>query len=70
MSNYTCQQFLAVAFASQAMLTALGSVQFVLNILYGRWLLGEKVNSRAISAAAVILPGNILAVAFASKNDP
>ncbi|GAB4819059.1 hypothetical protein N2152v2_006105 [Parachlorella kessleri] len=58
------------AFASQALLTALSSAQFVSNVVFAWWLHGEPVKLRVLLATAIIIAGNIVLVAFASKTDP
>lgn len=48
---------LAAAFASQALLTAIGSAQFVSNVLFARWLLHEQVRLRVVLATGIIIAG-------------
>ena len=58
------------AFASQSLLTGLGSVQFVSNLLFVVLVLKEKVPLRCILATFLIVAGNVLLVVFGSKTSP
>ncbi|KAL0026359.1 hypothetical protein WJX79_002848 [Trebouxia sp. C0005] len=62
--------FVARAFASQSLLTGLGSVQFVSNLLFVVLVLKEKVPLRCILATFLIVAGNVLLVVFGSKTSP
>lgn len=45
-------------------------MQFVCNVLFSRWLLDERARPRTLLATAIIVAGNVVLVAFASKRDP
>ena len=54
--------FSSFSFAKQSTLAALGSVQFVTNVIFGRTVLEAVVTTRIIFGTAVIVAGNILIV--------
>ncbi|DBA82041.1 TPA: hypothetical protein ACH3X1_007737 [Trebouxia sp. C0004] len=62
--------FVARAFASQSLLTGLGSVQFISNLVFVVLVLREKVPRRCILATFLIVAGNVLLVVFGSKTSP
>ena len=58
------------AFASQSLLTGLGSVQFISNLVFVVLVLREKVPLRCILATFFIVAGNVILVVFGSKTSP
>ena len=58
------------AFASQSLLTGLGSVQFISNLVFVVLVLREKVPLRCILATFLIVAGNVVLVVFGSKTSP
>ena len=58
------------AFASQSLLTGLGSVQFISNLVFVVLVLREKVPLRCILATFLIVAGNVILVVFGSKTSP
>ena len=58
------------AFASQALLTGLGSVQFISNLAFAVLVLRERVPRRCVAATALIVAGNVILVLFGSKTSP
>ena len=58
--------FVSFGFAAQSLLAALGSVQFVSNVVFARFVLGERVTWRVLGATALIVGGCILLVSFGS----
>ena len=57
-------------FASQSLLTGLGSVQFVSNLAFVMLVLKEKVPPRCVLATFFIVVGNIVLVVFGNKASP
>jgi magnesium transporter len=60
--------FVAFSFAAQSLLAALGSVQFVSNVLFASSLLGERITPRTLIGTGVVVLGNIITVLFASHS--
>ncbi len=58
--------FVSFAYAPQSMLAALGSVQFVSNVVFARFVLGEQITLRVIVATAIIVAGQVLIVVYSS----
>ena len=58
------------AFASQSLLTGLGSVQFISNLVFVVLVLREKVPLRCVLATFLIVAGNVILVVFGSKTSP
>eukprot|EP00246_Nothoceros_aenigmaticus_P017867 TRINITY_DN9033_c0_g1_i1.p1 TRINITY_DN9033_c0_g1~~TRINITY_DN9033_c0_g1_i1.p1 ORF type:complete len:425 (+),score=54.09 TRINITY_DN9033_c0_g1_i1:380-1654(+) len=56
--------FISFGYAAQSLLAALGSVQFVSNVGFAYWVLGESVNYSVILATIFIVVGNIFFVSF------
>lgn len=70
-TSYICNQSLVVAaFASQSLLTGLGSVQFISNLVFVVLVLKEKVPRRCVLATFLIVVGNIILIVFGSKESP
>jgi len=59
--------FAAFGFAPQSTLASLGSIQFVCNILFGKWLLEKVITWKMLLGASLAVGGTVLAVCFASK---
>jgi uncharacterized membrane protein len=59
--------FISFSFAAQSLLAALGSVQFVSNVLFSVTLLRERVTSRTLLATSLIVFGNFFIVGNSSK---
>jgi len=51
-----------------SLLASLGSVQFVSNVVFGKFVLGEKVYCRTWVATLVICVGNILIVFYSNRD--
>ncbi|KAL3151925.1 hypothetical protein ABBQ32_001054 [Trebouxia sp. C0010 RCD-2024] len=62
--------FVARGFASQSLLTGLGSVQFISNLVFVMLVLKEKVPPRCMLATLFIVVGNIVLVVFYNKDSP
>ena len=61
--------FISFSFAAQALLSAIGSAQFVSNVFFSSVLLGEAVTRRTVYATGAILIGNVLVVmSFAAQS--
>lgn len=58
--------FVSFAFASQSLLAALGSVQFVSNVVFASTINKEEPSRRIILSTTLILIGNVVAVVFAN----
>ena len=57
-------------FASQSLLTGLGSVQFISNLVFVMSVLKEKVPPRCMLATFFIVVGNVILVVFGNKDSP
>ncbi|KAL4426811.1 hypothetical protein ABPG77_006597 [Micractinium sp. CCAP 211/92] len=62
--------FASFAFAAQSLLSALGVVQFISNIVFGRFVNKEKVTKRVLLATAIVCCGCVLLVAFGNHESP
>jgi drug/metabolite transporter (DMT)-like permease len=60
--------FLSFGYAPQSLLSALGSIQFVSNVVFASFVLKEKVTLRVVVATCGIVAGCILLVIFSSKS--
>ena len=58
--------FMAFNYAAQSLLAALGSIQFVSNVLFTRFLLNQNLTTRSYFGTGVIILGDILTLTFAS----
>lgn len=58
--------FVSFAYAPQSMLAALGSVQFLSNVFFARFVLSEQVTLRVILATCIIIAGQVLIVVYSS----
>jgi hypothetical protein len=59
--------FASYAFAAQSMLASLESVQFVTNLLFGKFMLGAHVNQTMLAGTFLTVGGTVMAVQFSSK---
>ena len=60
--------FGSYAFAPQSMLASLESIQFVTNILFGKFLLKAKVTGKMYAGTALTVFGTVIAVLFSSSS--
>ena len=54
-------------FAAQSLLAALGSIQFVTNLFFAKFINKETITKKAMIATVIIIIGNIIIVLFGSK---
>ena len=59
--------FASYAFAAQSMLASLESIQFVTNLIFGKFMLKAHVTRRMIIGTVLTVVGTIVAVQFSSK---
>jgi hypothetical protein len=59
--------FVSYAFAAQSMLASLESVQFVTNLLFGKFMLRAKITRKMMYGTLLTVLGTIVAVQFSSK---
>lgn len=59
--------FASLSMADLSLLAALGSVQFVANVLFSRLLLGESASLTALAGTAAIVVGNCVVTHFAPQ---
>jgi hypothetical protein len=59
--------FASYAFAAQSMLASLESVQFVTNLLFGKFMLGAHVTQTMLAGTLLTVTGTVMAVQFSSK---
>jgi hypothetical protein len=59
--------FASYAFAAQSMLASLESVQFVTNLLFGKFMLGAHVTQTMLAGTFLTVMGTVMAVQFSSK---
>mmetsp|Transcript_11202 Transcript_11202/g.13680 ORF Transcript_11202/g.13680 Transcript_11202/m.13680 type:complete len:641 (-) Transcript_11202:269-2191(-) len=59
--------FGSYAFAAQSMLASLESIQFVTNLLFGKFMLGATVTKRMLFGTCLTVLGTLIAVQFSSK---
>ena len=60
--------FSSFAFAPQSMLASLESIQFVTNLIFGRFMLGADVTKTMLLGTCLTVAGTVLAVQFSSKS--
>ena len=60
----------AAGYAAQSLLAAIGSVQFVSNLVFAATVLKDTIPARIVLATALIVAGNLLLVVFGSKESP
>jgi len=59
--------FASYAFAAQSMLASLESIQFVTNLIFGKFMLGATVTQTMLAGTCLTVTGTVLAVQFSSK---
>jgi len=59
--------FASFGFAPQSTLASLESIQFVSNILFGKWLLNKTITQKMMVGTGLTVLGTVLAVCFSSK---
>lgn len=59
--------FVSLSMADLSLLAALGSVQFVCNVLFSRLLLGESASAMALAGTVAIVVGNCVVTHFAPQ---
>jgi len=59
--------FASYAFAAQSMLASLESIQFVTNLLFGKFMIGSKVTRQMYIGTGLTVSGTVVAVQFSSK---
>ncbi len=57
--------FSAFSFAAQSLLAALGAVQFLSNVIFSRYILGNLITRRVLLSTFAIVVGEVLVVSFA-----
>ncbi|KAH6823737.1 magnesium transporter [Perilla frutescens var. hirtella] len=62
--------FISFGYAAQSLLAALGSIQFVSNILFAYFVLNKTVAVKVLIATAFIVLGNVFLVAFGNHQSP
>lgn len=60
--------FLSLSMASQSLLATLGGVQFVSNLFFARFILGEIITRKGILASTVIVLGLTVAISFSDHS--
>ena len=60
--------FASYAFAAQSMLASLESIQFVTNLLFGKFMLGARVTRAMLAGTCLTVTGTVVAVQFSSKD--
>lgn len=58
--------FASFAFAAQSLLAALGTVQFVSNVFFAKFVLGEVLTVRIVVATMIIVGGLLMAILFSN----
>ncbi len=56
--------FVSFSYAPQSMLAALGSVQFLSNVFFARFVLSEQITPRVILATCIIIAGQVVIVVY------
>lgn len=59
--------FASYAYAAQSTLASLESIQFVTNLIFGKFMLGAKVTRNMLIGTCLTVSGTVLAVQFSSK---
>ena len=59
--------FASYAFAAQSLLASLESIQFVTNLIFGKFMLGANVTRTMLLGTALTVLGTVVAVQFSSK---
>ncbi len=60
--------FVSFGYAAQSLLASLGSVQFVTNVIFGKFVLSERVLYRTWLATLVIVVGNCMIVYYSNRD--
>ncbi|GFR43906.1 hypothetical protein Agub_g5040, partial [Astrephomene gubernaculifera] len=60
--------FVSFGFAAQSLLAALGSIQFVSNVIFASFVLHERINRMILIATTCIVGGCILLVVFGNQS--
>lgn len=60
--------FASFAFAAQSLLAALGTVQFISNVFFAKFILKEELTTRIIAATATIIVGLTMAIIFSNHS--
>eukprot|EP00884_Botryococcus_braunii_P007041 jgi/Botrbrau1/16338/Bobra.0345s0002.1 len=60
--------FVSFGFAAQSLLAALGSVQFISNVIFASLVLHEQVTKKILGGTALIVVGCILLVSFGNHD--
>mmetsp|Transcript_10913 Transcript_10913/g.11332 ORF Transcript_10913/g.11332 Transcript_10913/m.11332 type:complete len:497 (-) Transcript_10913:237-1727(-) len=60
--------FASFAFAAQSLLAALGTVQFISNVFFAKFILGEVLTPRIIIATGIIIIGLTMAIIFSNHS--
>ena len=61
--------FVSFAFAAQSLLAALGTVQFISNVFFAKFVLKQVITLRMVLATTTICAGLVLAILFSNHND-
>lgn len=59
--------FASYSLAPQSLLASLESVQFVTNVLFGKFMLGKEITDRMYLGTGLTVSGTVLAILFSSK---
>jgi drug/metabolite transporter superfamily protein YnfA len=62
--------FISFSFAAQSLLAALGSIQFVSNVIFAKFVNREPLNAWILSGTCIVVVGCILLVVFGSHSSP
>jgi magnesium transporter len=62
--------FASFAFAAQSLLSALGSVQFISNVAFSKFVNKEKISRFVLAGTLVIVAGCVLLVSFGNHESP
>ncbi|XP_020111186.1 probable magnesium transporter NIPA8 isoform X5 [Ananas comosus] len=65
-----CLNFVSFAFAAQSLLAALGSIQFVSNLIFAYFVFHKNILTRVLLGTAFIVFGNIFLVSFGNHQSP
>eukprot|EP00217_Crustomastix_stigmatica_P011127 CAMPEP_0183801924 /NCGR_PEP_ID=MMETSP0803_2-20130417/29086_1 /TAXON_ID=195967 /ORGANISM="Crustomastix stigmata, Strain CCMP3273" /LENGTH=341 /DNA_ID=CAMNT_0026046655 /DNA_START=62 /DNA_END=1084 /DNA_ORIENTATION=- len=60
----TSVNFIALGLAAQSLVAGMNSVQFVSNVVFAKYILGEKVTKRVLVATALIVVGNLMLILY------
>nr|CAD1836690.1 unnamed protein product [Ananas comosus var. bracteatus] len=65
-----CLNFISFAFAAQSLLAALGSIQFVSNLIFAYFVFHKNILTKVLLGTAFIVFGNIFLVSFGNHQSP